>query len=100
MLGGKSWEQWISEYAGSHQHPVNKFFHTIGIPLIAASLPLFMLGIFVRGVWMVALVMFVLGWVFQLIGHWFEGKRPEFLRDWRFLFVGLRWWFAKIKGRV
>jgi len=100
MLGGKSWEQWISEYAGSHQHPVNKFFHTIGIPLIAASLPLFVLGIFVRGVWMVALVMFVLGWVFQLIGHWFEGKRPEFLRDWRFLFVGLRWWFAKIKGRV
>ena len=100
MLGGKSWEQWISEYAGSHQHPVNKFFHTVGIPLIAASLPLFMLGFFVRGVWMVALVMFVLGWIFQFIGHWFEGKPPEFLRDWRFLFVGLRWWFAKIKGRV
>ncbi len=100
MLGGKSWEQWISEYAGSHQHPVNKFFHTIGIPLIAASLPLFVLGFFVRGVVVVALVMFVLGWVFQFIGHWFEGKPPEFLRDWRFLFVGLRWWFAKIKGRV
>ncbi len=100
MLGGKSWEQWISEYAGSHQHPVNKFFHTIGIPLIAASLPLFVISLFVRRLWMVALAMFVLGWVFQFIGHWFEGKRPEFLRDWRFLFVGLRWWFAKIKGRV
>ncbi|MCP9492989.1 MAG: DUF962 domain-containing protein [Pyrinomonadaceae bacterium MAG19_C2-C3] len=100
MLGGKSWEQWISEYAGSHQHPVNKFFHTVGIPLIAASLPLFVLGFFVRGVWIAALVMFVLGWIFQFIGHWFEGKPPEFLRDWRFLFVGLRWWFAKIKGRV
>jgi len=100
MLGGKSWEQWISEYAGSHQHPVNKFFHTVGIPLIATSLPLFVLGIFVRGVWLVASVMFVLGWVFQFIGHWFEGKPPEFLRDPRFLFVGLRWWFAKIKGRV
>jgi hypothetical protein len=33
-------------------------------------------------------------------GHAFEGKPPEFLHDWRFLFVGLRWWVAKIRGRV
>lgn len=32
------------------------------------------------------------GWVFQFIGHAAEGKPPEFFRDWRFLFVGLRWW--------
>ena len=24
----------------------------------------------------------------------------EFLHDWRFLFVGLRWWFAKLQGRA
>ena len=23
----------------------------------------------------------------------------EFLKDWRFLFVGLRWWWAKVRGR-
>jgi uncharacterized membrane protein YGL010W len=45
-------------------------------------------------------VLFVVGWAFQFIGHGFEGKPPEFLRDWRFLFVGLRWWYAKIRGRV
>jgi uncharacterized membrane protein YGL010W len=44
--------------------------------------------------------MFVLGWVFQFVGHAVEGKPPEFLHDWRFLFVGLRWWFAKLGGRA
>jgi hypothetical protein len=29
----------------------------------------------------------------------FEGKPPEFFHDWRFLFVGLRWWMAKVRGR-
>ena len=44
--------------------------------------------------------LFVVGWVFQFIGHAFEGKPPEFLKDWRFLFVGLRWWFAKMAGKA
>jgi hypothetical protein len=25
---------------------------------------------------------------------------PEFFHDWRFLLVGLRWWFAKVRGRA
>jgi uncharacterized membrane protein YGL010W len=100
MLAGKSTEQWIQEYARSHQHPVNRFCHTIGIPLIASSLPLFVAAPFVTGLWVVPVAMFVLGWVLQFVGHWFEGKPPEFFRDWRFLFVGLRWWAAKIRGRV
>jgi uncharacterized membrane protein YGL010W len=46
MLGGKTWEKWIAQYARSHQHPVNRFCHTIGIPMIALSLPLFLLPLF------------------------------------------------------
>jgi uncharacterized membrane protein YGL010W len=42
----------------------------------------------------------VVGWVFQFIGHAFEGKPPEFLKDWRFLFVGLSWWLAKLAGKA
>jgi len=42
----------------------------------------------------------VAGGPLQFIGHAFEGKRPEFLHDWRFLFVGLRWWVAKVRGRA
>ena len=100
MFAGRTWDEWIRQYAESHQHPVNRVCHTVGIPLIAAAIPLFVLGFLASGLWLLALLMFVVGWVFQFVGHWFEGKPPEFFRDWRFLFVGLRWWFAKISGRV
>ncbi len=99
MLGDRPMSDWIARYTQSHQHPMNRVCHTIGIPLIAASVPLFAIALFVHGLWPVPLGLFVVGWVFQFIGHAFEGKPPEFLKDWRFLFVGLRWWLAKIRGR-
>ncbi len=100
MMGGKTSQEWIAQYAQSHQHPINRTCHTIGIPLIAVSLPLFAVALFVPGWWRLALGLFVVGWVFQFVGHYFEGKPPEFFKDWRFLFVGLRWWAAKIRGRA
>ena len=100
MLAGRSWEEWIAQYAQSHQNPLNRLCHTIGIPLIALSIPLFLLALLMRGFWLIPLAMFVAGWTLQFAGHAVEGKPPEFLKDWRFLFVGLRWWFAKIKGRA
>jgi uncharacterized membrane protein YGL010W len=100
MLGGKSWNEWIAQYAESHQHPINRLTHLFGIPLIALSIPLFVVAIFVSGFWPIPLLMFVIGWVLQFAGHAVEGKPPEFLRDWRFLFVGLRWWIAKVRGKA
>jgi uncharacterized membrane protein YGL010W len=100
MLAGKPWDEWIAQYAQSHQHPVNRTCHTIGIPLIVVSIPLFVLGLAAPVLWAVAGGMFVVGWIFQFVGHWYEGKPPEFFSDWRFLLVGLRWWFAKVSGRV
>jgi uncharacterized membrane protein YGL010W len=99
-LGGKSWDEWIAQYASSHRDPVNRICHTIGIPLIALSIPLFLIGIWVPGFWRIPLTLFMVGWIFQFIGHAFEGKPPEFFKDWRFLFVGLRWWVAKLQGRA
>ena len=83
MLGNRSWDDWIAQYSTSHQHPVNRVCHTIGIPLMVLSL-----------------ILFVVGWIFQFVGHAFEGKPPEFLSDWRFLLVGTRWWAAKIRGKA
>jgi uncharacterized membrane protein YGL010W len=100
MLGGKTWDEWIAQYARSHQHPINRWCHTVGIPLIALSLPLFLVVLWAPGFWPVPVAMFVVGWVFQFVGHAVERKPPEFLHDWRFLFVGLRWWVAKIRGRA
>lgn len=95
-MGGRTWDKWIGEYSESHQHPVNKVMHTLGIPMIALSL-LLLPALFVEfAMWRIVVELFVLGWVLQFIGHYFEGKPPEFIKDYRFLFVGLRWWFKKV----
>jgi uncharacterized membrane protein YGL010W len=95
-----STDPWITRYAASHQHPVNRACHTIGIPLIVLSLVLFAASPLVAGLWKAALGLFVVGWIAQFVGHYFEGKPPEFFQDWRFLFVGVRWWVAKMRGRA
>ncbi|MFZ0734593.1 MAG: DUF962 domain-containing protein [Candidatus Sulfotelmatobacter sp.] len=100
VIGGRTSEEWISQYSRSHQHPVNRLCHTFGIPTILVSLPFVLAGFFYRRLWIIAAVLFVLGWILQFVGHAFEGKPPEFFQDWRFLFVGVRWWWAKINGKA
>jgi uncharacterized membrane protein YGL010W len=100
MLKGRTNEQWISQYASSHQHPINRACHTVGIPIIVISLAVLVASIFIRGLWVYGLAMFVFGWVLQFIGHAFERKSPEFFQDWRFLLVGVRWWTAKMRGKA
>jgi len=100
MLAGQTNEQWIAKYERSHQHPVNRVCHTYGIPTILISLAMFAAGFIRHRLWWLALALFILGWLLQFVGHAFEGKPPEFFHDWRFLFVGVRWWWAKITGKA
>lgn len=100
MLNGRSWDDWIAQYSQSHQNRWNRLTHTFGIPMIVVALALAVLSPFVAGLWPWAAGLFVAGWVLQFIGHLFEGKPPEFFKDWRFLLVGTRWWWAKITGRA
>ena len=90
----------VAQYATSHTHPVNRLLHTLGIPMIAISLPLFGAAWFAPRIWPLPVTLFLVGWIFQFIGHGFEGKPPELFKDPRFLLVGLRWWFAKLRGRA
>jgi len=101
MMGGRTSEEWVAQYATSHQHPINRTCHTLGIPMIVLSI-LLVPAWWAMGApdyWIPGLL-FAAGWILQFIGHAFEGKPPEFFKDWRFLFVGLRWWFAKVRGRA
>jgi uncharacterized membrane protein YGL010W len=100
LMNNRSWDDWIAEYGRSHTHPVNRLCHTVGIPLIAVSVAVFVLALALPGLWILAGGLFVLGWIFQFVGHAYERKPPEFLKDWRFLLVGLRWWLAKVRGRA
>lgn len=100
MFAGRSWESWIAQYSQSHTNPANRLCHTIGIPMIVVALALFVVSTFVAHLWILAAALFVGGWVLQFVGHAIEGKPPEFFSDWRFLFVGVRWWIAKMRGRA
>ncbi len=84
---------WLETYKASHQHPVNRACHSVGIPMIVLALPLLFFS------WKGALGLFVLGWVLQFVGHWFEGKPPAFLSDARYLVVGPYWWVKKFFKR-
>lgn len=41
--------------------------------------------------WSVALLLFVVAWIGQFIGHNIEGKKPSFLKDLQFLLIGPAW---------
>ncbi len=96
MFFGKPWQDWIDNYQLSHQNKINQRFHLFGIPLVAVSIVLLLFSIVIPQLFNFALALFVVGWAFQFAGHWFEKKPPEFFSDWRYLFVGLRWWFQKV----
>jgi uncharacterized membrane protein YGL010W len=97
-MAGPAGDEWVARYSQSHQHPLNKACHFIGIPMIVLSLVLAPAVLLWHGLWPVALALFIAGWALQFIGHLAEGKPPEFFRDWRFLLVGLRWWLSKLRG--
>ena len=101
MLGGRTWQQWVGQYAESHQHPVNRFCHTVGIPLIALSIPLLLVTFFVPWFWKVSLALFVVGWIFQFVGHYvYEKRSPAFYRNLAHLLVGPLWILAKATRRA
>lgn len=80
---------WLESYRKKHRHPVNRTLHTVGIPSIVISLPLFFWN------WRWALGLFVLGWVAQFAGHAVEGNRPAFFSNPLYLLVGPYWWLRK-----
>ncbi|AXI04094.1 Mpo1-like protein [Aquirhabdus parva] len=85
------WSNLMQQYKADHQDPRNQRCHSIGIPLILASLPI---GATVIGL-PIAVPLFTVGWGFQFVGHYFEGKKPSFTEDRRQLLVGALWWAQK-----
>ena len=85
------WTSLMHNYEDDHRDPRNRACHQIGIPLIAASVPV---GATLIGLPLAA-TMFSVGWGFQFVGHLFEGKKPSFVEDRRYLAVGALWWLKK-----
>lgn len=83
MPAQSAFQNLMERYRRDHTHPINKATHMVGIPMIVVSLPLLILRPWT------GLTLFVVGWVLQFIGHAFEGKKPSFLSDPRFLLIGV-----------
>ena len=45
-------------------------------------------------VWKFSIILFVVMWILQFIGHHIEGKKPSFFKDLQFLLVGPAWWWV------
>lgn len=48
--------------------------------------------------WPISLAAFIVGWIFQLIGHRFEGSKPKFLENLIYLLIGPLYIFEEIAG--
>jgi uncharacterized membrane protein YGL010W len=44
--------------------------------------------------WLTSLVIFVVAWIGQFVGHALEGRRPSFFKDLQFLLIGPLWLLA------
>ncbi|MCF6319057.1 MAG: DUF962 domain-containing protein [Proteobacteria bacterium] len=47
----------------------------------------------------IALVLFVIAWILQFIGHKVEGKKPSFFKDLQFLLIGPAWIVRQLFSR-
>jgi hypothetical protein len=90
------WQESLTFYRQTHQHPTNRTLHLIGIPLIVGGAA----GLFmskplspVTGVlWAGSFGAFAAGWALNLIGHAaFEKKAPAFSDDGLSFIAGPVW---------
>jgi uncharacterized membrane protein YGL010W len=50
--------------------------------------------------WETSLVIFIVAWIGQFIGHALEGERPSFFKDLQFLLIGPLWLLAAAYRRL
>lgn len=71
----EKYREWITNYHHDHQHPINRKIHEVGVPVILASLPIFLFNK------KLGAAMFIGGWAVQFLGHAIEGKAPTVTKD-------------------
>ena len=57
----------------------NRFLNSNVLPIIGLKL------------WQFSLIVFIIAWIFQFIGHKIEGQKPSFIEDLQFLLIGPIW---------
>lgn len=86
---------YFRQYADSHKNKWNRFLHTFGIPMLILSLILLACGYYTA-----AIILFVVGWIFQILGHAIEKTMPEFLTNPIFFIIGPLFFLNKIFKKI
>ena len=85
------------------------YYAFLSLPLALGVLPVLLLMLWsidivnrngLAPLWLVCLVLFVVAWIGQFIGHAVEGKRPSFFKDVQFLMIGPLWLLADVYRRM
>lgn len=76
------------------------YYTSIDIRGALLSLAIFAVLLFVsiQLAWQVSLGALVVGWIFQLAGHRFEGTKPKFLENLIYLLIGPLYIFEELLG--
>jgi uncharacterized membrane protein YGL010W len=85
------------------------YYSLLSIPLTLGALPLLLAGLWSIDrldragglpLWSICVILFVVAWIGQFIGHAIEGKRPSFFKDLQFLMIGPLWLLADVYRRL
>ena len=55
---------------------------------------------FTPPLWKTSLIIFIVAWIGQFIGHKIDGKKPSFLEDIQFLLIGPLWLLSFIYSKI
>jgi hypothetical protein len=94
------WRRAIEFYEETHQDPVNRKLHIVGIPIIVGGAAGLLLFPSWRPLWMLSAGAFTFGWVLNLIGHGvFEKNAPAFADDPLAFVAGPVWDLTQLRTR-
>jgi len=54
----------------------------------------------VASLWLLMVIIFMLAWIGQFIGHKHEGKKPSFFEDLQYLMIGPAWTLSHLFNRL
>ena len=63
----------------------------LGVSLSMIALCVGVLSVSSAPLWQTSLIVFIVAWAGQFVGHKIEGKKPSFFKDLQFLLVGPMW---------
>ena len=72
----------------------------VGVSVVMLALCVGAMAVTTIPLWQTSLIIFVIAWIGQFIGHKIEGKKPSFLKDLQFLLVGPMWLMHFIYKRM